>query len=332
MGAARNTRLKMRINKHIIKRIIIGAVIAGISITLSGCNGVSGKAENRKYKDTVYPLERNGINIHMDCMVSEEQPVQDNILLIHGLTYSSHEFDVDYEDYSFVRFLCDNGYAVWRIDISGYGQSDRVENGYDVSSEYASEDITAAIDEIIRITETDNIDLLGWSWGTVTSSLAEGKRSDKIDRFVLYAPILSGIGEAEVTTDYHKNDWDNAAGDFQMTGDGVFDDAITEPTVRDIYCSNCWKYDGDDSPCGGRVDLLVDNSVELINLPSISSETLIICGDKDPYLNYSLIRNSSDKLPEGSKLVVIEGAAHCLMMEKPYYHKFQKEVLDFLKR
>jgi len=317
---------------NIAKKLVVLTTLTCALFLLTACGKNSSKnVDNSSYLDTVYPLERNGVNIHLDCMVLEGNPVQDNILLVHGLTYSSHEFDVDYEDYSLTRFLCDNGYAVWRIDISGYGQSDRVENGYDVNSEYASEDIVAAIDKIISITGSENIDLLGWSWGTVTSSLAEKKKSDVVDKYVLYAPILSGIGEADVPTDYHKNDWDNAAGDFQMTEDGVLDETITDPVVRDIYCSNCWKYDKDESPCGGRVDLLVDSSIELIDLTAISSPTLLICGDKDPYLNYSLINDSKEKLPDDSKLVVISGAAHCMMMEKPYYHDFQKEVIGFLK-
>lgn len=314
-----------------LKKIIIILLFACSLVFQTGCTGNDSEAENKgNYEYEVFPLERNGVNIHLDRMVPEEKDITDNILLVHGLTYSSHEFDVDYEDYSLVRFLCNNGYAVWRIDISGYGQSDRVDNGYDVNSEYASEDIVAAIDEIIKITGAPNIDLLGWSWGTVTSALAEKKRSEVIDRYVLYAPILSGVGEDEVPTDYHKNDWLNAASDFQLTEEGIIDDDITDPVVRAIYCSNCWKYDKEDSPSGGRVDLFVDQSTELINLSKITSPTLIICGDNDPYLNYSLIENSLEKLPKGSDLVIIKGAAHCLLMEKPYYHEFQKEVLAFL--
>lgn len=289
------------------------------------------KSSTKNYVSTDIPLSRNGVNIHLDCMTLEGTDVKDNILLVHGLTYSSHEFDVDYQDYSLVRFLCRNGYAVWRLDISGYGQSDRVANGFDVNSEYASLDIAWAIDKIIEITGVENIDLLGWSWGTITAALAEQKRSSCIDKLVLYAPLMSGLGESEVTSDYHLNDWENAASDFQRDDNGEFDDDITDPVVRDIYCSNCWKYDKEDSPAGGRVDFFVDSSVELIDLSKIASPTLVICGDVDPYLNYSLVNNCLEKLPEDSKLVVVPGASHCLFIEKPYYHEFQKELIGFLK-
>ena len=46
--------------------------------------------------------------------------------MIHGVTYSSHEFDINYKDYSLVRFLTGEGYAVWRLDIAGFGQSEEL--------------------------------------------------------------------------------------------------------------------------------------------------------------------------------------------------------------
>ena len=69
------------------------------------------------------PLERNGIPLQLDCVKKENAAPAGQILLVHGSTYSSHEFDIDYQDYSLVRRLAGEGYAVWRIDIAGYGQS-----------------------------------------------------------------------------------------------------------------------------------------------------------------------------------------------------------------
>jgi len=56
----------------------------------------------------------------------------------------------------------------------------------------------------------------------------------------------------------------------------------------------------------------------------------VICGTNDPYLNFDLVNTSLDKLPEGSQLEVIEGGAHVMMYEKPYYHTFQEKLIDFL--
>ena len=151
------------------------------------------------------PLERAGISLHLDRTVVEGTASNRNILLVHGVTYSSHEFDINYEDYSLVRALAREGYAVWRLDIAGYGQSGAVEDGFLPDSDYAAEDIRAAVEEIVRVSGQDRVDLLGWSWGTVTAGRCAARHPGHLRRLVLYAPILSGIGYADVTEPfYHR--------------------------------------------------------------------------------------------------------------------------------
>ena len=58
--------------------------------------------------------------------------------------------------------------------------------------------------------------------------------------------------------------------------------------------------------------------------------TLVICGDQDPYLNYDLVNQVMDELPDGSRLDVIEGGSHVVYVEKPYYRDFQNRLISFL--
>ena len=90
-----------------------------------------------EYVYTEYALERNGIDLHLDRVSAEGTASEKNILLIHGVTYSSHEFDIDYKDYSLVRKLAREGYDVWRLDIAGFGQSESVPDGFLPDSDYA---------------------------------------------------------------------------------------------------------------------------------------------------------------------------------------------------
>ena len=263
-------------------------------------------------------------------MTVKDSSPKRNILLTHGVTYSSHEFDVNYKDYSLVRRLAREGYAVWRLDIAGFGQSGIVSDGFLPDSDYAAEDIHAAVQKIVEESGQDKIDLLGWSWGTVTASRFVIKYPENIGKFVMYAPILSGLGEFDVTDDFHHNTWEHAADDFQRDADGSFDLTITEPEMIEMYCSSCWHYDGEYSPNGGRKDICVAKSEKLIDLTRISVPTLVICGSNDPYLNFDLVNSSLDSLPEGSTLEVIEGGAHVIMYEKPYYQEFQKKLIAFL--
>jgi pimeloyl-ACP methyl ester carboxylesterase len=70
--------------------------------------------------------------------------------------------------------------------------------------------------------------------------------------------------------------------------------------------------------------------VKLIDLKQITVPTLIICGSKDPYLNYDLIDTALEDLPKGSELEVIEGGSHAVLVEKPYYHDFQERLIRYL--
>ena len=287
-------------------------------------------SEAFEYAYEEFPLERNGIELHLDRVKVEGTEPERNILLVHGLTYSSHEFDINYEDYSLVRLLARDGYAVWRVDVAGYGRSGQVEDGFQPDSDYAGEDINAAVEKIVAETGIDKIDVLGWSWGTVTSSRYAVKYPEHLNKLILYAPILSGLGAYDITDAFHYNTWEHAADDFQLDAEGHYDLTITDPVIIELYCSSCWHYDHDYSPNGGRRDLCVDASEKLIDLDSIQAPTLVICGDKDPYLSFDLVNTALEHLSEGSELVVIPGASHAVMIEAPFYHEFQSSVLSYL--
>lgn len=284
-----------------------------------------------RYSVETFPLERAGVNLYLQRLtVAGETPAR-QILLVHGLTYSSHEFDVDVADYSLARFLARRGFSVWSVDVAGYGRSQEVKDGFLPNSAYAADDIAAAAAKILEISGQKKIDVLGWSWGTVTSGLFTAAHPEMVNKLVLYAPIITGLGKTEVTKPYNHNTWEHAAGDFQTTKDGDVDYAIAEPAVVNAFQSNSWRYDKDSSPNGGRRDLLVENDKILIPFADIKVPTLAIGGDKDPYLNLPVLEKEIAKLPQGSKFELIPGAAHAMMMEKPYYQRFREQVVDFLK-
>ena len=322
-------------NRRAFDRLFIVIFTVFVTCIPAGCTGktfikANDPAPEAGYVSEVFPLEREGIDLHLECMKQEGANPDKNILLIHGVTYSSHEFDINYQDYSLVRKLAREGYCVWRLDIAGFGLSEEVEDGFLPDSDYAAQDIAAAVDLISSETGQEKIDLLGWSWGTVTVSRFVSNHSEHVNKLVLYAPILSGIGAYSVEEPFHHNTWDHAADDFQRTDDGSFDDSITDPVVIEMWCSSCWHYDGEHCPNGGRKDVCVPTEEKLIDLTQIKVPTLIICGSEDPYLNYDLVNNALENLPEDSELEVIEGGSHAVLVEKPYYHDFQDRLIRYL--
>ena len=296
--------------------------------TTSVCKTVF--CEEAGYSCEVVPLERNDVSLHLDCVKKDNTIPLKQILLVHGSSFSSHEFDIDYQDYSLVRRLAREGYAVWRIDIAGYGQSEPVEDGFMPDTAYAAEDINAAVEKIVQISGDDTIDVLGWSWGTMTASQFSVKHPDHLGKLILYAPILSGLGASESRDAFSHNTWAGAAEDFQVNPDGTFDLNVTDPILIEMFCSSCWHYDGDTSPRGWSNDAFVDASTTLIDLERIPVPTLIIYGNKDPYMDFERLSGSLGYLPDGSELHLIEGGSHIMMYEKDHYREFQNAVVSFL--
>jgi len=276
-----------------------------------------------------YSFERNGYTVALSRhFPSNSLESGKHILLVHGLTYSSHEFDIKYTDYSVTDFLVSKGYTVWLIDITGYGRSDRPEDGFAVTSECASQDIVQALKLIRQEFNPKELDVLGWSWGTVTSSLAIGQQPALADKLLLYAPIATGFDGSEPTDSYHTNTWEHAASDFVFTAKGDIDYDIVEPEVAHLFLSNCWKYDQDSSPNGGRADLMSGSAKKLINLEDVKIPVLLIAGTADPLLNMKAIEALAKQA--NVTLKKVEGGSHVLMMEKAHYLNFQHSVLGFL--
>ena len=172
-----------------------------IAFALAAAGRLTAYGEACPYDYEEFPLERNGIALHLDCVKAENRSPAGQILLVHGSTYSSHEFDIDYQDYSLVRRLAREGYAVWRLDIAGYGQSGPVKDGFMPDTAYAAEDIHAAVEKIVQISGEDKIDVLGWSWGTMTAGRFSAEHPDHLGKLAKgrhpHRPVASeGIRDA----------------------------------------------------------------------------------------------------------------------------------------
>ena len=161
---------------------------------------------------------------------------------------------------------------------------------------------------------------------------AAAEHPEHLRKLVLYAPILSGLGVKIQNEAFSHNTWESAAEDFQRNPDGTFDDHLTDPILIDMFCSSCWRYDGDSSPMGWSKDAFVEENKELIPLQQISVPTLIIYGDRGPYMNAGRLRTVPNLLPEGSELRMIQGGSHIMMYEKNCYHDFQNSIAAFLER
>jgi len=96
-----------------------------------------------------------------------------------------------------MEFIARHGYDVYLVDVRGYGKSTRPpemdqpagQNRPIVRTETAVKDVGAAVDFILNRRGVSQINLMGWSWGTVIMGRYTTQNNEKVNKLVLYAPL-----------------------------------------------------------------------------------------------------------------------------------------------
>lgn len=120
-------------------------------------------------------------------------------LLLHGATLGAMLYDLPRAGYSLMTELAAKGRAVYVLDVRGYGHSPGgavmeetpSRNPPFAGVEEAVRDVAAAVDFILERQSVAALDLLGFSWGTITAARYAGAHPEKIARLALYAPLYA---------------------------------------------------------------------------------------------------------------------------------------------
>lgn len=290
-----------------------------------------------KYTKEQVTYSRNNYNLFLEKINSNCSSTKGikypDVLLVHGLTYSSHQFDLNYKDYSLANFLANKGYRVWLLDITGYGQSQKPTDGFMVNSDYAAKDIQGAVSLILAKEHVGKINLLGWSAGTITGSRMVKLDPQVINSLILYAPIYHAHGINTPQNSYQQFTDAANLSDFQKESQSnQVNFNIAESAVVNQYLIQSQKYDGSGSPNGIRKELA--QPVALFDPKALDIPVLVIVGTNDHYIDRKNdIPYMMSVMPNKNKeLVVIDGGSHIMMLEKPYYHTFQNSILKFLNK
>ena len=119
------------------------------------------------------------------------------LLYVHGATYpASTAFDLPLGGQSWMEYIAARGYDVYLLDLRGYGKSSRPKlmsedpkaNPPIVRGDTAIKDIGTVVDFILSRRNIPRLNLIGWSWGTVTMATYTTQNPNKVERLVLYAP------------------------------------------------------------------------------------------------------------------------------------------------
>ena len=121
------------------------------------------------------------------------------VLFVHGATYPAETaFDLDLPNGgSWMNHVAERGYDAYLVDVRGYGKSSRPpamsappdQNPPFATTQEAVQDVSAAIDFILKRRNVKKLNLVGWSWGTTIMGSYTAQNNDKVEKLVLYAPL-----------------------------------------------------------------------------------------------------------------------------------------------
>jgi pimeloyl-ACP methyl ester carboxylesterase len=278
------------------------------------------------------------------------------VLLVHGATFGSALFDLPLAGYSLMQELARGGRLVYAVDVRGYGASN---GNSEMNSPPAAhppfsrarqaiEDIGVAVSEIRRRQSVHAIDLIGFSWGTITAGWYASAYVAEIRRLVLYAPLfaekntmwLDRIGDPAdrsklaghfgayrlITMADVIARWDSdVAGDPQdVREDGVVE-ALFEAAARLDALAGSRQPPAFRCPNGAFADLIeVFNGRPLYDPGTIEAPVLLVRGERDTTSTASDMRRLEAAIGSAEKSCLeIPGGSHFLCIEKNHMNLYR---------
>lgn len=235
------------------------------------------------------------------------------VLLVHGRTWSAlPDFDlqVEGEDLSLMDGLVEQGYAVYAVDLRGYGQSPRDSTGW-LTPARAAEDVAGVLRWMATQRDWAQAPhLFGWSMGSTIAQLAAQRHPELQSSLTLFGywhdpdetfpeddPTLSPAREPNTAV--------AAASDFITPG------SISERAVE-AYVNAALAADPIRTDLRGYSDYN-ELDPQLLRVP-----TLVIAGEFDPLAPEENLARLYRRIGTGHKQwVTVPGSDHAAFLETP---------------
>ncbi|MEP1096014.1 MAG: alpha/beta fold hydrolase [Cyclobacteriaceae bacterium] len=247
------------------------------------------------------------------------------ILLVHGRTWSAvPDFDlqVEGENLSLMDGLVERGYAVYAVDLRGYGETPRDSSEW-FTPDRAAKDLASVLSWIDNRNEwTIKPHLFGWSMGSTNSQLTAQRYPELISSLTLFGYWFDNDQTIPADAPDHAllkivNTAEAAASDFIVPG------SISQRAI-DAYVKMALKAD----PI--KVDWKNLDQYNELDPSKVTVPTLILQGEHDPIGPTDKQVKLYTRLGTAHKQwVTVPGGDHAAFMETPRTY-FIDELAAFL--
>ena len=235
------------------------------------------------------------------------------ILLVHGRTWSAlPDFDLQLEgeQLSLMDGLVEQGFAVYAVDLRGYGSTLRDDSGW-LTPNRAADDVAIVIDWIAARQDWDVLPhLFGWSMGATISQLAAQRHPGRIASLTLFGywrddDVDLPADEPDIEPQHSENTAAAAASDFITPG------SISQNAI-DAYVALALATD----PV--KTDLRRFDEYNALDASLIDVPALVIQGEHDPLAPTEYQVRLYSRLGTAHKQwVTVPGGDHAAFMETP---------------
>ena len=298
---------------------------------------------------------------------SGESPAGRVVLFVHGGSVSSiPDYDLDYKDYSWMRYLAEAGFDTFAMDQSGYGRSPRpmmddpcnmseadqalatphaepCEPSYPYGSTTVQSDwdeIDTVVDYIRELRGVERVSLLGWSAGGRRTGGYAARHPEKVDKLFLYAPGYGPNGSSEAPADLPRPGVPMRLQTRETLTQGRWQENVVcenqvDPGIREVIWRTIMAFDSLGSVWGppeGVMRVRAGNPSWGCNkayAAKVTAPTMIVVGEQDTPQNRGVLH--TDLTGTGSKvLITMACATHFAVWEASQYKFMHRVSLEWL--
>jgi uncharacterized protein len=219
-------------------------------------------------------------------LVSPDTPASRGVVLVHGGGVTREEGGF------FTRLtarLADSGVASLRFDMRGHGESEGQQEALTLTT--ILNDIRVAIAHLRKVTDAQEITLLGASFGGGICAYYAAKRPEELSRLVLFNPQLDYKRRTIDTRSYWINDSISEEAAQQLSEHGFIQFTPTlrhgRPLLNEVFWLHPYEVLGD-----------------------VQAPTLIVHGTEDTFVPIDSSRSAVPHFRNSCELIEIEGSQH----------------------